>query len=68
MPGAVSSDNWATLFDASFGWLNRLGGGGGWVIRWVGISGKRPCFVLVCISGKSLNFGVILSVIRDFSN
>ena len=28
--GAVSSDKWdANLLDASFGWLNRWGGGGG---------------------------------------
>ena len=28
LPGAVSGDKWdATLLDASFGWLNRWGGG-----------------------------------------
>ena len=66
MPGAVSGDKWdAILFDACFGWLNRWGWGGGgeWVIRWIGISGKRPeclnfllVFVLVCISGKMPEF------------
>ena len=42
--GAVFGDKWdATLLDASFVWLNKCGGGGGeWVIRWVGISGKMP--------------------------
>ena len=30
LPGAVSGDKWdATLLDASFGCLNRWGGGGG---------------------------------------
>ena len=42
LPRVVFDDKWAaTLLDASFGWLNRWGGGE-WVIRWVGISGKMP--------------------------
>ena len=29
LPRAISDDKWdVTLLDASFGWLNRLGGGG----------------------------------------
>ena len=60
MLGAVYGDTWdATLFDACFGWLNRLGGGGEWVIR---------CNFGVILSVIGLSFGIIPSVIQDFGN
>ena len=45
-----------------------MGGGGEWVISWVGLVEKGHNLCRYVLVGKGLNFGVKKYVIRDFIN